>query len=65
MRLAGKHYLLADRFTIADAYLFTVLDWTGFPQVNISKWPAPTDYMGRVAERPAVIEAMRKEGLIK
>ncbi|HNO75658.1 glutathione binding-like protein [Nitrosomonas mobilis] len=64
-RLAGKHYLLADRFTIADAYLFTLLGWTGFLQVNISKWPALTDYMGRVVERPTVIEAIRKEELIK
>ena len=50
---------------IIAAILDTVLDWTGFLQVNISKWPALTDYMGRVVERPTVIEAIRKEELIK
>ena len=63
-QLDGKQYLLGDSFTIADAYLFTVLGWTGLHQVDMGKWPTLTDYMGRVAERPAVTEAMTKEGLI-
>lgn len=63
-QLVGKQFLLGDAFSIADAYLFTILGWTRLHKVDISKWPALTDYMARVAERPAVIEAMQKEGLL-
>ena len=64
-QLDGKQYLPGNSFTIADAYLFTILGWTRFHKIDMSKWPTLTDYMVRVAERPAVIEAMRKEGLIR
>ncbi|ABI59602.1 glutathione transferase GstA [Nitrosomonas eutropha] len=64
-QLDGKQYLLGNLFTIADAYLFTTLSWTKFHQVDMSKWPALTDYMTRIAARPAVIETMQKEGLIR
>ena len=64
-QLEGKQYLMGEQFTVADAYLFTVLGWTNFHKVDMSKWPALTDYMGRVAARPAVAEAMKAEGLIQ
>lgn len=62
-QLDGKQYLLGDSFSIADAYLFTILGWTRLHKIDMSKWPVLTDYMSRIAERPAVIEAMQKEGL--
>ena len=62
--LGGKH-LMGDKFTVADAYLFTVLNWSNFLNVDMSKWPALKDYMARVAARPAVKEAMKAEGLVK
>ena len=64
-QLDGKPHLMGEQFTIADAYLFTILGWTNLHKVDMSKWPALTDYMGRVAARPAVTEAMRVEGLIQ
>lgn len=63
--LGNKLYLMGDKFSIADAYLFTVLSWTGYLKVDISKWPTLKDYVARVNARPAVEEAMRAEGLIK
>src|SRR4029077_3739602 len=62
-QLAGKQYLMGDKFTVADAYLFTVLRWS--PRVNLdtSKWPNITAYMDRVAARPKVQEALKAEGL--
>jgi glutathione S-transferase len=62
-QLAGKQYLMGDKFTVADAYLFTVLRWS--PRVNIdtSKWPNIKAYMDRVAARPKVQEALKAEGL--
>lgn len=63
--LGNKPYLMGDKFSIADAYLYTVLSWTGFLKVDMGKWPTLKDYMTRVNARPAVKEAMRAEGLIK
>jgi glutathione S-transferase len=62
-QLAGKQYLMGDKFSIADAYMFTVLRWS--PRVNIdtSKWPNIKAYMDRVAARPKVQEALKAEGL--
>jgi len=64
-QLGGKPYLTGDKFTIADAYLFTILGWANFFKLDMSKWPALTDYAGRIATRPAVKEAMKAEGIIK
>ncbi len=63
--LQGKQYLMGDKFTIADAYLFTVLNWSNFLKVDLAKWPMLKDYLARVAARPAVKETMKAEGLIK
>jgi glutathione S-transferase len=63
--LDKKPFLLGNTFTVADAYLFTVLNWTGHVKIDLSKWPILADYKSRVAKRPKVIEAMKAEGLIK
>jgi glutathione S-transferase len=63
--LEGKQYVMGYKFSVADAYLFTVLNWTHLHNIDISKWPKIKDYMARVAARPKVKEAMKAEGLIK
>jgi glutathione S-transferase len=63
--LGSKPYLMGDKFTIADAYLFTILGWANLFKLDMSKWPTLIDYAGRIAARPAVKEAMKAEGLIK
>jgi glutathione S-transferase len=63
--LGKKPYLMGNTFTVADAYLFTVLNWTGHVKIDLSKWPVLADYKSRVAQRPKVQEAMKAEGLIK
>ena len=62
----GKHqYIAGDQFTVADAYLFTVTNWSRVVKVDLfSNRPNLAAYMQRVAERPAVQSAMRAEGLI-
>jgi glutathione S-transferase len=62
--LAGKDYLMGD-FTVADGYLFTVLNWTKMHNIDLSAFPNITAFMKRVAARPAVQEAMKAEGLLK
>jgi glutathione S-transferase len=62
-RLTGT-YLTGDDFTVADAYLFTVLGWSKYVNFDLSPWPAFGSYLGRVAARPAVQQALKEEGLI-
>ncbi len=64
-QLAGKLYLMGDTFSVADAYLFTVTNWTKFVGIDISGLANLTAFMARVAARPAVQEAMKAEGLLK
>lgn len=64
-RLESKPYLMGNDFTVADAYLFTVLGWSNWVGVDLSPWPALGAYLGRVAARPAVQAALKAEGLAK
>jgi len=63
--LAGKNYLLGDRFTVADGYLFTVTNWSQYVNFDITPWPVLAQFQARVAARPAVVEALKAEKLIK
>jgi len=64
-QLKGKDYLMGSTFTVADAYLFTMLTWTKHVGIDLARWPVLTAYQARVAARPKVREAMIAEGLIK
>lgn len=64
-RIAQGKYVMGDRFTVADAYLFTVLRWTGYVKMDLGKWPPLVDYLELVGRRPKVQEALRAEGLAK
>jgi glutathione S-transferase len=63
--LGNKPYLMGDKFTIADAYLFTILGWANYFKLDMGQWPALKEYADRIAARPAVKEAMKAEGLTK
>ena len=63
--LAAKPYLTGEAFTIADAYLFTVLNWSGTLKVDLARWPALQQFQARVAARTKVREAMKTERLLK
>jgi len=63
-QLGDKPYLLGDTFTVADAYLFTILSWSSHVGVDLSKWHVLTAYLARVGHRPKVQEALKAEGLI-
>ena len=62
-RLGDEGYLTGSQFTVADAYLFAVLNWVGFAKFSLDAWPALQAYQARVAELPVVREALRREGL--
>jgi glutathione S-transferase len=63
--LEKRKYLLGDKFSVADGYLFTVLNWTKHVGIDRSRWPVLEAYVARIAARPAVAEALKAEGLIK
>ena len=63
--LAAQPYLTGQAFTIADAYLFTVLNWAPILKVDLSPWPALLQFQARVAARPAGHRALVAEGLVK
>lgn len=63
--LGKQPYLLGERFTVADAYLFTVTQWASRVNLDLGEFPALAQYQRRIAERPAVLDAMRAEGLLK
>ena len=61
--LEDKDYLMGKTFTVADAYLYTVLRWSPRFGFDLAPWPAIKDYMERIAARPAVKAALAEEGL--
>ncbi len=61
----GANEHLMGEFSIADAYLYTVLRWTGLHKIDLSPWPNIQAYMDRLGARPAVKKAMKAEGLGK
>lgn len=63
--LEKQPYLLGDRFTVADAYLFNMLRWTEFTGIDCAKWPVLVAFFDRVAQRPAVQAALEAEKATK
>jgi glutathione S-transferase len=61
--LTQNDYLMGERFTIADAYLFVTTNWAGYLNISLERWPAINAFRARVASRPAVQAAMAAEGL--
>lgn len=59
--LGDKPYLMGEQFTVADAYLYTVLRWSRLVEFDLSRWPTLVAYLDRVAARPAVRAAMDAE----
>ncbi|AJJ20033.1 MULTISPECIES: glutathione transferase GstA [Yersinia] len=63
--LAQHDYLLGKKFSVADAYLFTVTRWANALKLDITQRSNLDKYMARVAERPAVKAALAAEDVKK
>jgi glutathione S-transferase len=59
----GRSYLLGDKFSVADAYLFVVSSWAISTGLGLDGWPRLAAFVERVRTRPAVKAAMAAEGL--
>lgn len=60
-RLGDRETLVGDGFTVADAYLLTLLNWAVFLKADLAKWPALQAYHRRHLQRPSVVRAMGVE----
>lgn len=63
--LAKQPFLLGERFSVADAYAFAIINWSHMLMISLKPYPALAAYMDRIAARPEVIAAMQAEGLLK
>ncbi|MCL2892199.1 glutathione transferase GstA [Brenneria tiliae] len=61
--LSEQNYLVANRFSIADAYLFTVMRWAQSLKLDMFRYPALAAYLEHIAERPSVATALKVERL--
>jgi glutathione S-transferase len=59
--LAAARYLLGDRFTVADAYAYTIIGWSRVKHVDLSGLENVTRYLREIDARPSVREALRAE----
>ena len=64
-KLAGKQFLLGDKFSVADAYLFVMVSWAEPRGTRLSALANLAAFQKRVAARPAVQAALKAEGLMK
>lgn len=60
-QLNGHEYLVADRFSVADAYLFTVARWASRIDLSLDLWPNLSAFVQRVGARPLVAQAVSRE----
>ena len=63
-QLEGRQYLLGDRFSVADAYLYTLTRWARGLKLDLAGFPNVQAFQKRVGSRKAVIASLRAEGLI-
>lgn len=59
-RLQGRQFLL-DRFTVADAYLVAILNWTRATGIDLKPWPAVLAYYQALLQRPSIARAAAEE----
>jgi glutathione S-transferase len=61
-QLEGRPFLMGSDYSIADAYLYTVLGWCRLFDIDLAHWPAIEAFMQRIAARASVQAAMQAEG---
>ncbi len=63
--LSKQKFLMGSQFTVADAYLFTVLNWCHYVKLDLSPWAVLQNYVNEISARPSVIATLKAEGLLK
>ena len=60
-QLADRDYLAGGRFTVADAYCYTIVMWTGLHAIDLGPWPHLKAYLARIGAQPSVVAAEAAE----
>lgn len=63
--LARQPYLMGDRFSVADAYAYAIVNWANFLMISLKPYPALAAFLARIAARPRTEQALIAEGLAK
>lgn len=63
-KMGSQNFLMGNSMSVVDCYLFTVLSWGQYVNVDLSQWDNISGYMKRMMEQPSVQKAMKQEGLI-
>jgi glutathione S-transferase len=63
--LDRNQFITGDKYTVADAYLFTVLNWTNIHKIDLAKWPknvrSASAFAGAdIGEGPGLTDAVEK-----
>lgn len=61
----GRLYLTGDQPTVSDIYAFVILNWTTLVGKSLSGYPKLSAFHARMAEKPAVQQTLREEGLLQ
>lgn len=61
--LAGNEFLMGNKFTVADAYAYTIINWSYFHKLDLHPYPHLQAYMKRIAARPSVRNTAHEEKL--
>jgi glutathione S-transferase len=64
-KLGTRPFLMGERFTVADAYLLTLVNWMRPAGIDPTRWPGLKEYRARLSELPSVRAALEAEGLLK
>ena len=62
-QMGDKPYLMGERFTLPDAYLFVILGWTRTMNIDLNGWPKLAAFRERMSRRESVREVLEFEGL--
>jgi glutathione S-transferase len=61
--MGTQEYLMATGYTVADAYLYTILNWAKYLKVDLSRWPKLLAHHNRIRARPATTATWKAESL--
>ena len=59
--LTKNDFLLGAQFSVADGYLYTILNWTQWTGIDLAPWPSLVSFQARVGARPSVQAARAAE----
>lgn len=63
--LDTRSFLLGEYFTVADAYLYAMLIWARYVEIDLAPWPALGRYFARLGNRPAIARVVEEERSIR